>query len=542
MTRNALIGAFIFLGRAAFAAPAQPPLSPTNIFAPVSTESQSIFELSRLVLMVTAAIFIVVFSLLAYAVVKFRRRPGSDVREPAQVYGSTQLELAWTVIPVLIVVVLFLATARVIVAIQRAPRPGNAIEVTVIGHQYWWEYRYPSLKVVTANELHIPVSDPAHPTPTFLTLLSADTDHSYWVPRLAGKTDLIPNHPNSMWMDPHETGLYLGQCAQYCGTQHAKMLLRVYVQTREEFDRWVQQQSQPAQHNDAVSEGERVFERTACINCHAVAGTVAERDLRTRPDSPDEPRHHRIRRSHEYTGKSAALDSRSQRLQTRFQNAGHGLERPGTECPDAVSGDSSLMSIKSVALPPSAAPPTPLVERLHQWVTTVDHKRLGILYILYALLFLVLGGVEATIMRIQLIRPHNNFVSPQVFNRMFTMHGTTMIFFVAMPVLFGFANYLIPLMIGARDMAFPRLNAFSFWMTAFGGALLYFSFIGGDGLYGAGNAPDVGWFAYAPLTSRLFHWATARTFGFCRFWSPASAASEPRSTSLPLSSACAAGE
>jgi cytochrome c oxidase subunit I len=162
------------------------------------------------------------------------------------------------------------------------------------------------------------------------------------------------------------------------------------------------------------------------------------------------------------------------------------------------------MSTESIALPLSDASKLPLMEQLHQWMITVDHKRLGILYILYALVFLIFGGVEATIMRIQLIRPHNDFVSPQLFNRMFTMHGTTMIFFVAMPVLFGFANYLIPLMIGARDMAFPRLNAFSFWMTAFGGLLLYFSFVGGDGLYGAGNAPDVGWFAYAPLTSRTF--------------------------------------
>ncbi len=148
--------------------------------------------------------------------------------------------------------------------------------------------------------------------------------------------------------------------------------------------------------------------------------------------------------------------------------------------------------------------PRPLVERLHEWVTTVDHKRLGVLYIVYALVFLVIGGIEATIMRIQLIAPHADFVSPQVFNRMFTMHGTTMIFFVAMPLMFGFANYLVPLMIGARDMAFPRLNAFSFWLMAFGGLLLYFSFLGGNGLYGAGNAPDVGWFAYAPLTARTF--------------------------------------
>src|ERR1700689_3983530 len=146
----------------------------------------------------------------------------------------------------------------------------------------------------------------------------------------------------------------------------------------------------------------------------------------------------------------------------------------------------------------------PFTLRLHEWVTTVDHKRLGILYILFALMFLLVGGVEGTIMRLQLVRPHNDLVSPEVFNRMFTMHGTTMIFFVAMPVLFGFANYLIPLMIGARDMAFPRLNAFGFWMTAFGGLLLYFSLVGANGLYGAGNAPDVGWFAYAPLTARTF--------------------------------------
>jgi cytochrome c oxidase subunit I len=163
------------------------------------------------------------------------------------------------------------------------------------------------------------------------------------------------------------------------------------------------------------------------------------------------------------------------------------------------------MSTDSMALyPAQAASQRPLVDALHEWVTTVDHKRLGILYFLYALLMLALGGLEAAIMRIQLIRPHNDFVSPQVFNRMFTMHGTTMIFFVIMPLVFGFSNYLVPLMIGARDMAFPRLNAFSFWMTAFGGLFLYFSFLGGNGLYGAGNAPDVGWFAYAPLTSQTF--------------------------------------
>jgi cytochrome c oxidase subunit 1 len=162
------------------------------------------------------------------------------------------------------------------------------------------------------------------------------------------------------------------------------------------------------------------------------------------------------------------------------------------------------MSSDILAIPSGEAACPTWVETLHEWVITVDHKKLGIMYILYALFFLVVAGSEAMIMRIQLIYPHNDFVSPQVFNRMFTMHGTTMVFFVGIPILFGFANYLVPLMIGARDMAFPRLNAFSFWLTTLGGAVLYFSFVGGNGLYGAGNAPDIGWWAYAPLTAKAF--------------------------------------
>jgi cytochrome c oxidase subunit II len=244
-----------------------------SIFEPHSTPAESIRHLSHFVLGITGLIFLVVFSLLSYAVVKFRNRVADSKREPAQVYGSTQIELAWTVIPILIVVVLFLATARVIHAIQDAPRPASAVAVTAIGHQFWWEFRYSGLGIVTANELHVPVSDPAHPTPTFLKLLSADSDHSFWVPQLAGKTDLIPNRVNETWVDPHETGLFLGQCAQYCGTQHAKMLLRVYVDSPEDFNAWVRGQQQPANYDEKEAAGRRVFESTACLNCHAIAGT-----------------------------------------------------------------------------------------------------------------------------------------------------------------------------------------------------------------------------------------------------------------------------
>ena len=258
-----------------FGNPEDPSQMP-NMFKPQSSPAHAIFHLSLFVLAICAVIFVIVFSLLTYSVIKFRRRANDDGREPPPIYGSNQIELAWTVIPVLIVLVLFLATARVIHGIQQAKKPAEAIEVIAIGHQFWWEFRYPALGVVTANELHVPVSDTSHPTPTFITLLSADTDHSFWVPRLAGKTDLIPNRENHMWIDPDEPGIFIGQCAQYCGTQHAKMLLRVYVDSPDQFKKWVQEQSKPAQVGESAKEGRRIFETTACINCHAVSGTVAD--------------------------------------------------------------------------------------------------------------------------------------------------------------------------------------------------------------------------------------------------------------------------
>ena len=249
----------------------------TSIFSPGATPAHSIFGLSMLVLGITLGIFLLVGGLLFYALLRFRYRASDEnaTQEPAQIYGSNQIELSWTVVPILIVLMLFLATARVIYSTEHAPKPPNALAVTVIGHQFWWEYRYPTLGIVTANELHIPVSDPRAPTPTYLTMSSADTNHSFWIPRLAGKMDIIPNRINVMWVDPAEAGLYLGQCAQYCGTQHAKMLLRVYADTPAEFAAWVARQKQPAAENASAVEGRDVFQHNACISCHTVAGTVA---------------------------------------------------------------------------------------------------------------------------------------------------------------------------------------------------------------------------------------------------------------------------
>lgn len=136
--------------------------------------------------------------------------------------------------------------------------------------------------------------------------------------------------------------------------------------------------------------------------------------------------------------------------------------------------------------------------RLHDWVTTVDHKKIGILYILLSVFFLVVAGTEALLMRWQLMVPRGERVGPEMFNQLFTMHGTTMVFFVGMPILIGIGNYVVPLMIGARDMSFPRMNALGFWLTLLGGLIVYFSFLT------PGGAPAIGWFAYAPLTGRTF--------------------------------------
>ncbi|RRA48000.1 cytochrome c oxidase subunit II [Acidipila sp. EB88] len=292
--------------------------SPTpNMFAPTSTPAQQEYVMSLFVLAITGGILLVVGGIWAYVVWKFREKEPTET-EPAQIYGSPQVELAWTIIPVILVVVLFLTTARMIFAIQDNPKPKNAIDVTVVGHQFWWEFRYPKYGVVIANELHVPMSTKERPQPTFMKLQSADVWHSFWVPQLAGKVDSIPDHVNEMWIDPHVPGLYVGQCGQFCGVEHAKMLLRVYVDTPDEFQRWITRQQQPAveQQGDAqgsqsvpvnagglqpasfeqaqqaspqavpaqapgeasmnqVAVGKQVFQTNACMNCHAVQGTVA---------------------------------------------------------------------------------------------------------------------------------------------------------------------------------------------------------------------------------------------------------------------------
>lgn len=251
-----------------------------SIFDPASPQAESIRDLSVLILAIAAGIFLLVEIVLLYCIVRFRRRRGGS--EPPQVYGSNPIEIAWTIAPIAVLFVLFLVVTRTELVVRAAPPPpragDNSLFVTVVGHQWWWEYRYDffdgePLGFTTANELHVPDN-------VYLRLESADVCHSFWVPRLAGKTDLIPGRTNHTEFRATQPGLFVGQCAEYCGTQHAYMLLRVQVEPPAEFRKWLADQRRPANpppaENDEARAGEAVFLRQSCVNCHRIRGTPAD--------------------------------------------------------------------------------------------------------------------------------------------------------------------------------------------------------------------------------------------------------------------------
>jgi cytochrome c oxidase subunit II len=264
-----------------------------SIFDPASPSTDAIRSLFILVLAITGVIFLIVEGVLLYSIFRFRRG-GAGATEPPQVYGSMPIEIAWTAAPALIVFLLALILTRTEFEVRVNPDKAawersllttspraEPLFVTVIGHQWWWEYEYEKygaeeLGFITANELHIPASEEGVPRPVYLTLKSADVCHSFWVPRLAGKTDLIPGRTNQMWFQTNQQGLFLGQCAEYCGTQHANMLLRVNVDSPGEFHTWLDNQKKPAVDEAAARAGRDVFLSQSCVNCHRVTGTSAK--------------------------------------------------------------------------------------------------------------------------------------------------------------------------------------------------------------------------------------------------------------------------
>jgi cytochrome c oxidase subunit 2 len=246
----------------------------TSVFSPTSPQADYIRSLFILVLAISGVIFVIVEGMLVYSVIRFRYRKGQE-EEPPQFYGSLPIEMAWTVGPLLVVFVLFLVVFRQVMEIRPTGPPEGAVSVQVIGHQWWWEFRYPRLDVTTANELHIPVSTPEHRQPIYLELTSADVIHSFWVPRLAGKTDCIPGQINTATIEPRETGVFMGHCAEFCGTQHANMMIRVFVEPDDRFQQWLSHQRRPAVDDPGADRARGLFMSMPCMNCHTIDGTAA---------------------------------------------------------------------------------------------------------------------------------------------------------------------------------------------------------------------------------------------------------------------------
>jgi len=236
--------------------------------APKSDFGWMIQNLLILIVILAAIVFVVVEGVLIYAIFRFRGRPGAPL--PNQVHGNTRLEIAWTIVPVVILVIIAVPTVQTIFAAAEVPT--DAMNVRVVGRQWWWEVHYNDLNITSANELVVPVGQKVS-----IDLESADVIHSFWIPQMGGKRDVVPNHVNNLWFTPEKTGVYYGQCAEYCGTSHANMRFRLVVVTQDEFDNWVKTQQVPATPTtEEAKRGAEVFAQSACVGCHTIDGTAAK--------------------------------------------------------------------------------------------------------------------------------------------------------------------------------------------------------------------------------------------------------------------------
>jgi cytochrome c oxidase subunit 2 len=248
--------------------------APIESFNTVTPRGDAVSSYFLLVLWPSALVFLLVIGALAYFVVRYRDRGRPGDPEPRQIHGHTRIEIAWTIAPVVLLTVLFFLAARTMWTVEAAAPP-DALEIRVFGRQWWWEYQYPSLGIVTANEVHVPVGRPVR-----FVVTGADVIHSFWLPQLGWKKDAIPGKTNDLNAEFLEAGLYDGWCTEFCGTQHAWMRVRLFADPPEQFEAC--QQQQPAVTGQGVARGQQVFLQTTCVNCHAIAGTAA--NARVGPD------------------------------------------------------------------------------------------------------------------------------------------------------------------------------------------------------------------------------------------------------------------
>lgn len=238
--------------------------SPTflNPASPVSGYEANLF---KIVLVMALAVFILVEGSLIWILVRYRKK-ANDQEIPPQIYGVTFLEVTWTVIPILLVIALFLLTLQTVNAVAKPARQQTDLNVRIVGHRWWWEFDYPDLGIATANELHIPMGQTVQ-----VALESVDVIHSFWVPQISGKTDVIPGQHNSMWLQGEQIGIFLGQCAEFCGTEHALMRVKVFVDSQADFDAWVTNQQRPAYRPQTPDERAGYKTLTGpCAACHSL--------------------------------------------------------------------------------------------------------------------------------------------------------------------------------------------------------------------------------------------------------------------------------
>jgi cytochrome c oxidase subunit 2 len=269
LIKPALIVLLVLLGTACAAH------APQDYLKPEGSEAIKANNLFRPVFWIAAAIFFLVEGAIVFAVVKFRDRPGRE--EPKQIHGNSRLEFTWTLIPALILAGVAIPTVLTIFSVAAKPGP-NQTRIHVTAHQWWWQYDYEGVRpaVVTANEMVVPVNKAV-----YLKLDSADVIHSFWVPKLAGKQDVVPGRTNTLEFTPYHTGEYYGQCTEYCSLSHANMRLRVIVKSQSDYDAWVRAQQAPPEKpsaSDAV-QGQQIFMSNVCITCHTIAGTDANGKL-----------------------------------------------------------------------------------------------------------------------------------------------------------------------------------------------------------------------------------------------------------------------
>lgn len=243
---------------------------PQTTISPKSDVAQSIQGLYVLLFWLSLAVFIPVEGLLIYAVIRFRAKPGQGL--PVQVHGNNRLEIAWTIAPALLLVVIAVPTWATIFKIYDQPHGPDVVQVEVVAHQWWWEFRYTGLNIVTANELHLPVD-----RPVALTLKSVDVIHSFKVPALSGNQDIVPGRTNHLWFTPNTPGTYYGQCVEFCGASHANMRMLAIVHTKADFDSWATAMRTPPAPPTAADaqRGAEMFAKGACAACHTIEGTAA---------------------------------------------------------------------------------------------------------------------------------------------------------------------------------------------------------------------------------------------------------------------------